>query len=339
MRRHLALPFALLTLASPGCAALGVGVDAAATDDLEVGSDRPAGWLDPGPWLGGAHEAHAGQVLFSTRPIAAAAAAATGVVTEAALGDALYVRFFGRDSLYNAVGPECSESWLSLGVSVNGGERTQIWATTPRAAAPTELAAGELGSRYDVPTTTATELDPDKTARDPERGVALWNGRIVPQLRDGVNDVHVVVTAVCRRRDEAPVLAEGTLRLTVAPGARAKYAKRYGPKLPKATLRESKAVVAGLTKAVEKEWPGREVVGGVVTSEDWIVGRDQVTGAPLKRSVATFLVVRERSEPNPAICRAYRVWAKQAKTQGGWAREIAYAGMDGSEEVSCDIAR
>ncbi|MCA9516748.1 MAG: hypothetical protein KC635_17525, partial [Myxococcales bacterium] len=245
----------------------------------------------------------------------------------------------------------CADPRYLMRARVGDGEPVFLRGVEVTAESARRRGASVLGATPDVATTTRFVLDavafgdPAKGKvgwDDDNEGIRAWNTLLVPRLAEGDNVVHVTVTGDCGLRDDgpSPVLAEGTLRVTVAPGAKAAYAKQYGPALPTAAHPESAAIVTGLSAAMAREWKDEDVVGGVVASEDWTLVRHRVSGAVLARDVTTVLVVHPKAGAHPDICRAYRVGAKQARTASGWASETTFAGVAGRPvEVPCDVAR
>lgn len=293
---------------------------------------------DPGPFLGPMHEAHGGQVIFSSKPVTASAATDDGFITGYKLGDPLYVRMWGKDSANNT-NPKCRRdirySWR---VTVNGGEDTPIGVSSLADDTRAERAAQALSGDAKIPVTTATTID--KASDDKLDRVRGWNGEVIPQLVDGKNSIHVRVTVDCgAAMDDDPTIAEGTLEVDVEPGRAAAYAKAYGPFLPKARHPESKAIGPKLAAAVAEAWANEDILGAVLTSPGWTVVRDEWTGAHTRRWSEGYVVAHLKKERAPNRCRAFAVTANEAAMNTNrFSPDVTMGGSGSPAGVPCAVA-
>ncbi|MFO0750524.1 MAG: hypothetical protein U1F43_33375 [Myxococcota bacterium] len=301
---------------------------------------RADGPKDPGPFLGPMHEAHGGEVIFSSKPVTAAATSDDGFITEYKLGGPLFVRMWGKDSADNT-NPKCArrnEVRLSWRASVNGGEDTGFGVSSLADDVRGLRAASTVSGDAKIAVTTPTTLDnPADAALD---RVTDWNGEVIPQLVEGDNTIHVVVKVDCgNAMDDDPIIAEGTLKVSVAPGALAAYAKAYGPFLPKARHPESKKLAPKLMASVAAQWTNEDVIGAVMTSPGWTNVRDEWTGAPVNRWSQAYVVVHLKSEKNPNRCRAFDITASEAAMDANrYSPDVAMAGTGSEHPVPCAVA-
>lgn len=308
----------------------------AALAPLAAGSAAHAD--DPGPYSGPMHEAHGGQVIFSSKSVTAAATSEDGFITHYKLGDPLFVRMWGKDSARNTNTKCRNDIRYSWRATVNGGGDTPFGVSALADDAASTRAAQALSGDAKVPVTTPTTIDRDDDAKF-ER-VTRWNGDIIPQLVDGKNTIHVIVKVDCgAAMDEDPIIAEGTLEVEVAPGAAAAYAKAYGPFLPKARHPESKAIAAKLATFIAQKWDNEDILGGVLTSPGWTVVRNEWTGASNNRWSDAYIVAHLKKEPLPNRCRAFKVTANQAAMDNNrFSPDVTMEGSGSPLGVPCAAA-
>ncbi|HZF53363.1 MAG TPA: hypothetical protein VE093_32150 [Polyangiaceae bacterium] len=296
-----------------GCASLmselAGGGKASSTDEPEA-SPR----VDPGPWSGPLHQKYAGQVIFSSKPIPKDGADDSSVYKEYTLGEPLYARFWSKDSPHNLMA-KCSDRHRHIiRVDVNGEHAGKPGARMPSIDLmqfpdnKTHTMASLTGD-VDVPFTTATTLKFTKDDSD-SRAVREFNATVVPKLKEGDNTVRVLVNLDCgASNDSDPVVAEGTLKVKVAPGAKQEYLAKYGTQLAPSTHPENAKLAPQIAKLVDDkpDWDNEVVLGARVLSPEWEPVRNQLTGVLTHHAIDAVVVVRLKKETDENACRAFPI--------------------------------
>lgn len=290
---------------SPASAAAGApAVDAPAADAPAAKPSKPdrtlkpgsEGYVDPGEPYGPVAAKRAGQVVFSSAPIARDAKDDRAALTTYKLGAPLHIAFFGELVPHNLV-PWCTQPTLAFRAEVNGeyaGEAPTGWTAfggmdvTNTKERPAASMSGDLAF------TTPSVWSLDRAADD-ARTVQMFNADVVPKLVEGSNDVRVAVTMQClAAKDTDPVVAEGSIRIEVASGGVTAYAKKFGTRMGKSPHKDNKKLVPQLIKLAEAAVTRYDVLGAQVASEAWEAIRHKVTGVVIEHRITAALIVRPK---------------------------------------------
>ena len=135
-----------------------------------------------------------------------------------------------------------------------------------------------------------------------------FNAQVIPKLKEGSNDVRVLVTMQCSAaNDDDPIVAEGTLKIEVAPGAVAAYAQQFGTRIGPSPHAENAKLVPQIIKAMKakSDWDNEDFIGASVVSEDWEPVRNEYTGVLTELRVTAALIVHAKKEPSQDVCRLF----------------------------------
>lgn len=285
------------------------GGGARADGSLKPGDD---GYLDPGPAYGPVAAKRAGQVVFSAAPIAMDSAddskAYAGSYT---LGEPLYIRYFAAESAHNLM-PRCSGPSIVLRAEVNGeyaGKAPSYWESfgSYEVGDPATRGASSLSNELDLAFTTASTWTGEREVAG-EATVREFNAQVVPKLKEGSNDLRVLVTMMCSGADDDdPIVAEGALKVEVPAGGVAAYLRKFGTQLGKSPHAENKKLVPQIIKAMKakSDWDNEDFIGAQVISEDWEAVRNEYTGIVTERRITAALIVRAKKETSPEACRLF----------------------------------
>jgi hypothetical protein len=270
-----------------------------------------AGYVDPGAPYGPVAAKRAGQVVFSAAPIAMDSADDSSAYTTYKLGEPLYIRYFGAEAPHNLM-PRCESPQIVLRAEVNGeyaGKAPSYWSSFGGYAVGDTKTRGasSLSNELDLAFTTPSLWTPEREVAG-EAAVRRFNAQVIPKLKDGANDVRVLVTMMCSGADDSdPIVAEGTLRVEAAPGAVAAYTKKFGTRLGPSPHPENAKLVPQIIKAMQakSDWDNEDFIGAQVVSEDWEPVRNEYTGVLVELRVTAALIVRQKKEPNQDACRLF----------------------------------
>jgi len=173
-----------------------------------------------------------GKVVFSAESIPSVPANEAQFSTTFNLGDPLFMRFWDTRDQKTVCGTIMSTQWFA---SVNGREHVHLRTTEYM-----------VGSGISSDSLTETPFMTPMRKRDvpmydwrnnDKEAVWSWNQEVVPFLVDGENTVEILVNAYCTAKDsrnkgDSKDLARGTVKINVAPGARAKYLAANLPERP-----------------------------------------------------------------------------------------------------------
>jgi hypothetical protein len=316
------LVLALSTLAVCGCALLGGVENLGSSGTAADGSAGPPkttlapgdeGYVDAGPWAGPLHQKYAGQVVFSSAPIANDAADDRSVVTTYTLGAPLYARYWSKDAAHN-LKPCRGNSHAALRADVNGehaGKRaTQIQSIgSYEIARPNERGMASLTDELAVPLRKASTWTVDQTrASDGERVIRAWSTGIVPRLAPGDNTVRFLITLDCgTSTDEDPIFAEGTLQVLVPPGSKKEYLATYGLQLGLSPHPDNAKLAPEIVAVVDRssDWDHQVILGARVVAPEWVPVRHKLTGIVTHHVVSAVVVARPDKETNLESCQLF----------------------------------
>ena len=298
------------------------------------------GYIDPGGWEGPLHQKYAGQVVFSSAPIAKDAKDDSTVVTSNNLGDVLYGRFWAKESQHNLL-PRCETPRHVLRYEINGA----------KAGKPASHLDSFALVKLDEPKTrsmASLTFDPEKplTAhtvwqssgkKDHDSSSRFWTTAIVSQLKEGENTIRIVVTLDCdSSNSDDPIVAEGKLTVNVAPGSKAKYYQKFGMDLPPSKHPENDKLAPRIKQLVDDmpDWDNEEVIAARVTSSEWEPIRNDLTGVLTHYYVDAAVIVHLKKETNPDVCRVFPIGVKRDVAGGN----LIWAGNGSGEPFVCSNA-
>lgn len=318
---------------------LAVGSTAQAADREPVEPVKDEGFTSP------VHGAHAGEILFSKKPVPRAPTSDADFGTSFQLTDKIYLRPFLKRSLENdlrATGWQCYKDRIR-GMKVQVGDApekewvTIEWKGTHENNFDDWLSwsLASDGKRY---------LTEGKLVWTPKSGDYRWDfaTEVVPLLKEGDNQLTFHVVGHCYAKGDGYEMqdwtaASSTITLTVPKGGKEAYWKKVGPFLPKHALKGGKKLVAPMKKTVAEEWPSEDVLAAVTTSEEWHVALNRYHGKPEHRTVSAVVVVRKKGEER---CRAFDLSFRQQYTGSGKKFHKAMSLLVGSsKDFPCVNAR
>ncbi len=285
-------------------------------------SPGEAGYVDPGPYLGPVAERRAGQVVFSSAPIARTASDDSAAYTTYDLGDPLFIRYFGADAPQN-LRPGCPQIRFIIRAEVNG----EYGDKKPSQWEPIGLydigdikvrGAGSLTNVLELPVTTHLAWTSERQDAG-EAVIRKFNGTVVPKLREGLNSVRLALTLDCGGAGQNdPVAAEGTLAVKVAPGAVDAYLKKYGPTLGDSPHKENKTLAREIVEVMKQlpKWDNEEFLGAWVASPDWLPIRNELSGLVVARQINAAIIVRSKAATSAKVCSIF-LGAFQRDAGGG----------------------
>jgi hypothetical protein len=279
-----------------------------ATTALTPGSST---YVDPGPHYGPIAAKRAGQVVFSSAPIAMDSADDSAVYATYKLGEPLYIRYWAAESAHNLM-PNCSEPRTVLRAEVNGeyaGKAPSYWGSFGGydVGDTKTRGASSLSNELDLAFTSPSLWSAEREIAG-EAAVREFNAQVIPKLHEGSNELRVVVTMMCSGADESdPIVGDGTLKVEVAPGGGAAYLQKFGTTIGKSPHPENKKLVPQIIKAMQakSDWDNEEFLGASVVSDDWEPVRNEYTGVLTELRVTAALVVRQKKETSKEACRLF----------------------------------
>jgi hypothetical protein len=309
---------------------------------LLVTAVRAESRIEPGPWAGPLHKKYAGKVVFSSRPIPMDGKDDRAVYRQYTLGDPLYIRYWSADSPHNLM-PSCDKPRIISRADVNGrGAGKNLTELDSFALYDVdtdkldERKMASLSNELELAFTTPTTLDPSSEEEAGRQAVRLFNAQFIPQLHDGANEIRVIVSLDCGYSTQSdPVLAEGTLNVTVKPGAVAAYLTKYGTRLASSPFSGNRAVVRDIIVAMKKEsdWRDEKIVGAQVTAEDWTAIHNEVTGRLVAKQIEAIIVARA-NKASAEECRLFHMSFRRDAAGGALYR----FGTGDSEAFACSNA-
>ncbi|MDI3290255.1 hypothetical protein QHF83_43485 [Polyangium sp. 15x6] len=288
----------------------------AASEDAKEAPAAPGSkdYVDPGAWEGPLHQKYAGQVVFSSKPIPKDGADDSSIYTEYTLGDPLYARFWSKESPHNLM-PKCDNRQRHiLRIDVNGENAgkpaSQISSFDLIEFNDNKVRTmASLTGELEVPFTKASTVTFTKADND-TRALREFNAIMVPKLKEGDNTVRVLVSMDCgASRDTDPLVAEGTLKVKVKPGAKQEYLAKYGAQLAPSPHPENDKLAPEITKLVDDkpDWDNEIVLGSRVISAQWEPIRNQITGVLTHYTLDAAVVVRLKKEKDENACRVFNI--------------------------------
>jgi hypothetical protein len=263
-----------------------------------------AGYVDPGEPYGPVAAKRAGQVVFSSAPIARDAKDDRAALTTYKLGAPLHVSFFGDLVPHNLL-PWCTQPTLAFRAEVNGeyaGQAPTGWQAFGGMDVMNTKERPAASLAGDLAVTTPSVWSLDREA-DSARTVRMFNADVVPKLVEGRNDVRVAVTMQClAAKATDPVVAEGSIKIEVAAGGVTAYAKKFGTRLGKSPHQDNKKLVPQIIKATEAAVTRYTVLGAQVASSEWESIRHKVTGVVIEQRLTAALIVRLNGVTAPEQC-------------------------------------
>lgn len=268
-------------------------------------------YVDPGPAYGPVAAKRAGQVVFSSAPIPMDAADDSTAYASYTLGAPLYIRYFAADSPHNLM-PRCSEPHVVLRAEVNGeyaGKAPSFWNSFGGydVSDLNTRGASSLSNEIDLAFTTPSTWTGEREVAG-EAAVREFNGQVIPKLKEGSNDLRVLVTMMCSGAEaDDPIVAEGTLKIDVPAGGVAAYLTKFGTRLGKSPHPDNKKLVPQILKAMQNksDWDNEDFIGAQVISEDWEPVRNEYTGVLTELRVTAALIVRAKKESSKEACRLF----------------------------------
>lgn len=298
------------------------------------------GYQDPGAYDGPLAKKYAGKVVFSSAGIPYDGTDDHSVYATYTLGQPLYMRYWSAESLHNLM-PTCSSPRVYPRVDVNGAAASAKSRTSlpsfglfliDETVLSTRLAqslSGEVGRAF----TSRLVYDPAGRETGGESAVREFNSEVVPLLHEGTNTLHILVEADCGAADEKdPVLAEGTIQVTVKPGAIAKYLAAYGPKLAPSPNRQNAKLAKEILAVMKKQpdWDNEELRYAQVISKDWQPVRNEL-GRLIAYQLEAAVLVHGRSDKGEQACRLFDV-AYRRDPAGG---DLYFAGTGDMHAFPC----
>lgn len=265
--------------------------------------------IDPGPWAGTLHKKYASKVVFSSRPIAMDAADDRAAYLRYSLGDPLYIRYWSSDSPRNLL-PDCSTPRIIASAAVNGGKPDAFAFYDVDTEKLTERKMASLTNTLELAFTTATTYDPNETPEAGREAIRLFTANVIPKLRAGDNQLRVVVELDCgSATNKDPVLAEGTITITVKQGAVAAYLTKFGTRVAKSPFRGSRTLVSELAAALKKksDWRNEQFIGAQIADADWTPIRHDISGRVIAKQIDALVVVRADDARGSEECRMFRM--------------------------------
>lgn len=275
------------SILSIGCSALPASLLGTAHADEPLVADEG--------WTSSVHERHAGEIVFSNRPINRGKPSEKAFIKNSKLGQDLYLRVLMDGSFENAFrkkGKRCSgDKRRLLRVILNDDE--------------TFLEAKAMHEADWNDWTNFPPLGDGPLTRKPSFGVALVDGLanenqiahgfwtdLAPRLKAGKNTLRFEAVADCNMGIDRVIVATGELKMQVDAKSKAKLVSKNRPSLPKSTM---KKLHGGITKAMQRKWPIK-VYDIAVTSSTWSIERHPIHGHPVKRSISGWTVTDEPKE-------------------------------------------
>jgi hypothetical protein len=183
------------------------------------------------------HARHVGEIVFTGRDLERdTPLVEADVRREFEFGPRISMRAFFRETIESSMrraGITChTEASVALGPASPVPDTPQDWGTGPvsfvamRWTSPAPL--------YGIGTLVLTR----KTWQDDSSRLSLWANVFLSTLREGRNEVALVLRAFCDGEREGAegtfgtIVARGSFHLDLAPGAVARYRAKFGPMLP-----------------------------------------------------------------------------------------------------------
>ncbi|MDI1447492.1 hypothetical protein [Polyangium sp. 6x1] len=306
-------------------------------------ADAPAApgssdYVDPGAWEGPLHQKYAGQVVFSSKPVPKDGADDSSVYTEYTLGDPLYARFWSKESPHNLM-PKCDDRQRHiLRIDVNGEHAGKAPSYIPsfdliQFNDNKTRSMASLTGDLEVPFTKASTVTFTKADAD-TRALREFNAIVVPKLKEGDNTVRVIVSLDCgASSDSDPLVAEGTLKVKVNPGAKQEYLTKYGAQLAPSPHPENAQLAPQITKLVDDlpDWDNEIVLGSRVISAQWEPIRNQITGVLTHYRLDAAVVVRLKKEKDENACRVFNIGVQRDAAGGS----IRWGGVGSNMPFPC----
>lgn len=301
-------------------------------------------YVNPGPWAGPLAQKHAGKVLFSSKPIAITDSDDSSLYSTYELGAPLYVRFFSKEAPINLL-PKCTSPRAIYRVAVNGefaGKASTYITSIGHFEIGNDLM--RIRGAHSLTTETSVALTTPSAERKkyPEANemIEKFNAEVLPKLQEGNNTLRIVIDLDCGASNENnPIYAEGTLNITVKPGALAEYISRYGDApLEPSPNRENEKLVPEILEVMKTYtadgWSNENFLGARVLSRSWTPVRNELTGILTARSIDALVVVRAKNEKNPEACRLFTLTFTRDAAGG----PLYYGGTAGSKKFLCSLA-
>ncbi len=311
-------------------------------------ANRAPSHIPPGPWAGPMAEKHAGEVVFSSAPIPMDGKDDSAAYATYTLGDPLFMRFWSKDSPNNlqpcemrSLSGDFAVRQVTLHADINGEGASKPIAELPSfdsyGLSEDDSAKRQmkgLSNELERAFTTPSTFGGDRASRDD--AVRNFNAYIVPKLHEGENTLRIVVALSCVTKPERTVLAEGSIKVRVVPGAKEAYLAKYATKVPPSPHPENDRLARDIVAAMKKkpDWDSEVLVGASVTSEAWQPVRHPDTGVLIAQEIEALLFVRKRSEKDPENCRAFHMHYRRDPAGG----TLYYSGTGSSTFVPCSAA-